>query len=411
MAETFSPASAAGLRRAITLETSDQTFGGTRQLGETPSSPDMETVVLSPDSGVSDPVIERFRANRVSNTGIREFGLAGGRNATGQFRFDCAIGDYDKLLQWAMMASASVISNTTGATTINAAIANSALTDPAIGGTMFSGFSANDVVAVTGFGAGADGPAIITSVESADEIRIYPAVTADVTGDGDEIVNEKGSLIARAGSLTPYGLTFEEWFSNADTAFGVVARGLTPGNVNFTWNPGAVATASVQWTALDWEITTSRLDATPNSPADNPYLTARFGAITIDGVGYPTITRMSLQVAQNNALLDPTVGVFGRPGVGQGEAVVTGSVTAYLRDKTFLDALYNGTTFAITMLATEEGSGDRGFQALHVPRCQFTGARPSKPREGGITVEIPFEAEYDTTAGYVVGLRTSNDIS
>ena len=82
-----------------------------------------------------------------------------------------------------------------------------------------------------------------------------------------------------------------------------------------------------------------------------------------------------------------------RPAIGRSN--LTGSATVYFEDSTFLSKFIDETETSLTM-ELPDGAGNSYI--LEIPRFKFTAGQPDVAGQGSITLSMPFQALFDTTA-------------
>ncbi len=392
--------SGGGVSIAYTLETSDQTLGGTNQRGTEPGTPSTK---LWPTTGRDiNPQRALIRPNEISSQGMRILGEQGFETIAGNPGFDLAMEDFDEQIGWALMSDWTANTTDTTATSIDSAISGSTFT----GTGLFTNFAIGDVVEASGFSAAVDGIYLVTAA-TANSITVLPTIPADVTGGGDEQVVKPGASATRPANADPIGMTIERWFSGGVTPFGQVFNGCCPASLAFNLGPGGVSTVSSSLIGIQSRRVTTRIDATPTAAAGNPKLKTLHGRVVLNGAESAVVTALQFTLNQGNTTGEAVIGSRYTPDIFGGESFIEGQIEFYVADKSILDLWDAETVFPLWVM-TRPSAGSTDFHSVYLPRAKILTPPINPPQQGPIKINATFEAGYDSTLGSSIVYQVSN---
>lgn len=117
------------------------------------------------------------------------------------------------------------------------------------------------------------------------------------------------------------------------------------------------------------------------------------GSVEENALSLAIATEISLSLTNNlearfaigsDQTLEPSVG----------RSNVTGSIGAYFENATLLEKFLNETESSLKFTLTDPAGNDLEF---FLPKIKYTGGQPDVSGQGAITLNLPFQALYDTT--------------
>jgi hypothetical protein len=132
------------------------------------------------------------------------------------------------------------------------------------------------------------------------------------------------------------------------------------------------------------------------------------GNVTIDGTASGSITELDLTIS-NNLANRFVVGSKLTQSHTIGQRSITGSFTAFYDSTDWIAKFTDETSFAIVHTIKDPAGNSISFR---FPKVYITAAPPdTQGTNGEITLNLPFVAVYDSTAGHAVQIRLNPAIS
>lgn len=202
----------------------------------------------------------------------------------------------------------------------------------------------------------------------------------------------------------PIGLTFEEDFGTAIASASryLQLRGCRFNQGTFTFGPSGFQTLQVDVLGSDWLKTNTALDATPTDPGHIPFTAAEL-AVRLGPSGSPkSVCFNQLTLNWGNDLDPDKYCISGggvRDGLGEGFAIVGGSVVAFFDHADVIDTILSGadTELAIT-LSRGDGLGTAGNESLviAIPNLVFSRTGPDISGPRGLRLQANFTVHRTT---------------
>lgn len=145
-------------------------------------------------------------------------------------------------------------------------------------------------------------------------------------------------------------------------------------------------------------FTGTSIDSTPTAVADKPGFFHEGGTFKEGGVVVGFLSAIEFDL-NNNVQPQYALGVLGARSVTSGTVSVTGKVTALFEDVTFYNKFVNNTDSTIEFTLLTEGAESMTFL---LPKVKYTSGSIPVQNDGPLTVEMNFEAIYDSTEGSVL---------
>ena len=139
-------------------------------------------------------------------------------------------------------------------------------------------------------------------------------------------------------------------------------------------------------------ITGSTYTDAPTNDAMNA--ATDFASLSVTGATAPAITGLTLEIS-NNLRQKPVVGSLDSYGIGAGQCVVTGTITAYFENSDLMEQFLAGTA---TDLSFSIGGATENKYDIVIPRLKFSdGDVPTGGNNQDVIQTLQFTALYDPT--------------
>lgn len=254
-----------------------------------------------------------------------------------------------------------------------------------------------------------DGFYKIASIDAANGTIIFTTSPAS-----DEVAGTfqvRGSFIRN--SVTRKSFTIEKWFSDVvvdtdspETGVYQHFTGMRVGSVNLTIAPGAIITGGFTFEgkqAFSSGVTIG--DGTPTEVSSADVLNAvdNITDILIDGVEDTDCSFTNVEITvENNLRAQPCIGQLANSGVGLGRTNVTGTIEAYLLDRTFFEKYLNFDTVSLSFRATLGGDS----YVFDFPAIKFiSGTSETSGNDADVLVSVEFNAKRDPVSDYMVAIN------
>lgn len=319
----------------------------------------------------------------------------GMRSVGGDFSFELSRGTFDVLLAAAL--SGTWRTATTGAASLEAEAdafvrtAGSFLTD---------GFLPGDMVTASGFAeAGNNSRAKVVAV-SALRLEVDRALTVDASAAG-RTVALVGQRLANGTELLTFGL--ERAFTDINQF--LLYRGCAVDSLSLSVAPGEIVTGTMGFLGKDMVQATATHAVTLAPAGTGSPFDAFTGALYEGGQKVANVTAVELEIA-NGRSVQGVVGQNSPQEIHEGGFLVTGSLSAYFKDSVLLNRYLNEEESSLELLLEDVNGTD--FHSIRIPRLKYTGGDVDNPREGPVTVSLPFTALLDATSGATILYQRSN---
>lgn len=186
--------------------------------------------------------------------------------------------------------------------------------------------------------------------------------------------------------------TIERRFTDINTYLkykGCVSNGLT-----LSIAPNGMVTGTIPFIGRELDPEGASLGSPSDVATKSPF-DAFTGAITEGGDAIAVVTSLELNL-QNG--LEPAfvVGSNKTPRIIPGRSNLTGTVSAFFENNTMLEKFVDETESSLEVELTDtEGN----VLAVTIPRLKYSGADAPVQGEGGITINMPFQALRDSVEG------------
>jgi hypothetical protein len=197
------------------------------------------------------------------------------------------------------------------------------------------------------------------------------------------------------GDVLKAGTTFKSFTIErrfTDIASYLKYKGCVSNGLTLSITPGGMVTGTIPFIGREL-VTTGGSLGSPSDVATKSPFDAFTGAITEGGSPIAVVTSIELNL-QNG--LEPAfvVGSNKTPRIIPGRSNLTGTVSAYFENTTMLEKFVAETESSIEVeLEDTEGN----VLAINVPRIKYSGADAPVQGEGGVTINMPFQALRDNS--------------
>jgi len=231
-------------------------------------------------------------------------------------------------------------------------------------------------------------------------------ITAEPTGT----FTVKGQFV-RNGT-TRKSFTIEKLFSDitdpSDSPESSVIQyytGMRVGSMNLAIAPGSIINGSMSFEGKQaFSVGATIGDGAPATVSANDVLNAvdNIRDILIDGVADVNCQFTNVEFTIDNTLRpQPCIGQLANNGIGLGRSVISGTIEAYLLDRSFLDRYLNFTTTSLSFRATLGGNN----YIFDFPSVKFTtGSTDTGGNDQDVLVTVEFNGKRDPIDDFTIGI-------
>lgn len=353
--------------------------------GVTPGSPAL--VSLPVNSHSLDLTKDRVQGNEIQPDRMTRVDRHGNRSVSGEIAVDLRKGDFDPLLESALM-SAFATSAPLATTAATSAAGTATLTFAAQTSPPFPVGSAITVAGVTP--AGFNGVFTVTACTTTSVS--YLNATAGPQTVAGTIVNR-----ALKVGVTPKSFTIED--AAIDISQFRLFTGMQVDNLAISIKPNSMISATFGMVGKDMTMAGVSIDPVKDAASLNQPFDSYSGALSLGNAAaamtaLATITGIDFSIA-NGVTPTYVIGSASTPQLEFGMATIEGTITAYFEDASLINRFINETTsaFAVTV---NDPSGTSNY-TFHFPRVKINGASvPVEGMTGSRIITLPFVALYDT---------------
>lgn len=250
-----------------------------------------------------------------------------------------------------------------------------------------------------------NGDYVCTDNTVADQITIYPDVSATMTTQADITVD--ATTIVENGADTPVSYTFRQTAVESGTTYYWYNRGCKINTMSFNFATGSILTGSMGILGLT-QLATGTV--TPNETVTpivtSPIMNAvnSIGTIYLEGLTVGTCSFTKLDLSVDNKLLEAkSIGTLGACATEATSLEITGSVDIYFKDLTAYNMFLNSNSFATTIILNDEIDGSGSTIGINMPKCKFENLSTNVSGKDQFLVQSgSFKALRDDTDGYMV---------
>lgn len=220
-----------------------------------------------------------------------------------------------------------------------------------------------------------------------------------------------GSVIKN--SVTRKSFTLEKQFSDVvvttdspNSGAFQYFTGMRVGNVSLTIAPGAIINGSISFEGKQaFSVGATIGDGSPLEVSTADVLNAvdNITDILINGVEDPNCSFTNVEfTVENNLRAQPCIGSLANGGIGLGRTNVTGTIEAYLLDRTFFDRYLNFDTVSLSFRATLGGAS----YIFDFPAIKFISGTTETPgNDADVLVSVEFNAKRDPTSDFMIAIN------
>ncbi|MDH3377782.1 MAG: phage tail tube protein [Gammaproteobacteria bacterium] len=235
--------------------------------------------------------------------------------------------------------------------------------------------------------------------------------TAPPSSEPAGTFNIRGSFIKNG--VTRKSFTIEKEFSDVvvttdspHTGAFQYFTGMRVGTVSLTIAPGSIINGSFTFEGKQaFSVGATIGDGLPTEVSTADVLNAvdNITDILINGVEDPNCSFTSVEFSiENNLRAQPCIGSLANSGIGLGRTNVTGTIEAYLLDRTFFERYLNFDTVSISFRATLGGDS----YLFDFPAVKFISGTTETPgNDADVLVSVEFNAKRDPTSDYMVAIN------
>jgi hypothetical protein len=254
-----------------------------------------------------------------------------------------------------------------------------------------------------------DGYYKVASVDAASGIVRF--TTAPVQTEASGSFNIKGQFIKNG--VTRKSFTIEKLFSDitddSDSPESAVIQyytGMRVGTMNLTIAPGAIINGGFTFEGKQaFSVGQSVGDGNPVAVSADDVMNAvdNITDILIDGVPDANCIFTSVEFTVDNTLrAQPCIGQLANNGIGLGRSLLTGTIEAYLLDRTFFDKYLNFDTVSLSFRATLAGDN----YVFDFPAVKFiSGNTDTGGNDQDVLVSVEFNGKRDPDSDFTVSIN------
>jgi len=215
-------------------------------------------------------------------------------------------------------------------------------------------------------------------------------------GDYDDILEMAlfGTFTANElkGGTVRNAATFEG--GHSDISVFRKSAGMMVNSLSMSLGTDGAVECSAEMLGKDFAIGVSSIDGDGiTAVSGNRSFDVFTGTIDEGGASIATVTKLDLSIA-NNIELAKVIGSADPTAAVEGRQVVTGSISAYFESGVLLAKFVNENNSSLEFVLTDP---DANTMTVTLPNVVYTGAEAPVDSEGGIQLNMPFQAVYDVT--------------
>lgn len=190
-------------------------------------------------------------------------------------------------------------------------------------------------------------------------------------------------------------------------------RGMRVGSLNLNIAPGAILNGSLTFEGKRaFSASATVGDGSPSTVSTDDVMNAvdNITDVFVNGVEDSQLCFTNIEfTVENNLRAQPCIGQLANSGIGLGRCQVTGTLEAYLENRSLIEKYFNFDTVSLSFRATLGGDS----YVFDFPSVKFTtGGAPTPGNDQDVLVSVEFNARRDPTLGYTLGItRVPNGTS
>lgn len=318
----------------------------------------------------------------------------GTKTAGGSIDGELSTVSYDDLIQAVLRGTwqAGVTSNQAALTTVSAD--SSASTITFTGGDPLSiGFKLGDVIRFTGMTQAANNAKNfrITAFGGTSNrtLTVTPAPTTSASSSTFTVAVQGRKLV---NGTAQRSFTIEQRYPDISTSERFT--GMRVGAMNVSMQPGAMASVRFDFQGLDGSLFSAGsypYFTSPTAEAATGVMAGVSGSLRLAGAEQAIVTAADFSV-NCNLRADPVIGSFTVPQIFYGRSVVTGSVSAFLKDAALINAFLVESETDLVVQLNGAGADPQDFLTFNFQRIKLNGASKTVGPDGGVIATFPFQA-------------------
>jgi hypothetical protein len=322
----------------------------------------------------------------------------GMKSNSGDVTVELGLTTYDALLEGALSGTFAAV--TTGSVSLQVVAATKKFIRTA-GSFVTDGFRVGMKVLPAGFTAPANNA----------RTRVTAVTALELTVDSTTLVDEAdaaGRTVAMVGKVLKAGTAMKHFTierSFLDIGQYLVLTGCTIDSMNIDIQPEQMVTATFGFMGKDGKLNNATMATGTNAPAANSPFSAFEGSLYFNSTQSAVVTGISVELSNGRAA-QGAIGNRSAIGISEGTCSVTGTLSAYFENATMLQAFLDEEQVAIEFTLADPNGSD--FHTVRMPRCKFTAGTLDNPREGPITLELPYTAILDSVSSTSIWYQRSN---
>jgi hypothetical protein len=315
----------------------------------------------------------------------------GFERVVGNFGYELSPGSFDDLLEVAMASSWSTASAvvTTGAN-LQALVVSATQKGfvRTVGSFITDGWRPGDTVKGASFTApGLNNFSYL--------VTFVTATTLSIDDPDNTFVAEadaSGRTLTQQGSRIDPGTLLDTLY--VERKFGETGKvqpfnGVTVNEIEFSATPTRIAGGRLSMIGIKpLTMASASLSALTSVPVGTKAVLAGFqGALIENGIKLAVVTNVQLTL-NNNRTSEAVIGSRNTPDIFEGDAVVSGTLTAFFEDETLYNKFINeSSSFLVLRMLTPDKAS---WITVVVPNVKYMGADMDPPPRGPVPITMPF---------------------
>lgn len=223
------------------------------------------------------------------------------------------------------------------------------------------------------------------------EVTVYPAPDS-MTADTSFSMASLPYLMVPSSSLVSRKFAVEHYYEDSDIS--QLFTECRVGGMNIALPATGMATIEFPMMGRDLEVASggsAPFFSSPTAETTTGIFQAVNGLIKVGGSTVGVVTGININMALNPSG-EAVVGQNFIPEVHLGRAVVTGQMTAFLEDSTFIENFKDEDEVSVLIYLTTSSAPGAAATSIYMPRVKFTSADNPLQGEAGQTITLNFAA-------------------
>lgn len=340
-----------------------------------------------------------YQSNEIRSDRMKSDVRHGMRSVAGDINVELGIGTFDDLLEGALSGTFEEV--TTGLVSLSSDSSDNSF-NRLSGSFITDGFLPGDVVVASGFSASStNARAKVLSVTALKMVVDLDIATSDTAAPSREV-----ALVGRRMSAGTILRTFQFERAFLDVDQFLNFSGCAIDQMQLSIKPEEIITGSFSVIGKDMTVDDSTHAVSGvDAPATNSPFDAFTGTLMEGGDILAYITGIELTVS-NGRQVKGVIGQRSPQEVFEGTCDVQGTLTAFFPSAALLTKFLDEVESTIDVQLDDMNGVD--FHRIRIPRVKYNGGDLDNPKEGPITLTLPFTGLLDPVANTSLVYQVSN---